>query len=474
MHRFLKFMKTIFPEADIKSLSDIITRNKKKVKADDFVRHAIRFVKQNNLHKHPSVNVFYRVNGSRQEMSGNDMLNSCPAYFTSSRRYSAMKSIESLAISLKTGDDLCDDVYLSNGIYDLKDNSFTPYTDESRYFYQISRKFKDDDDLAKEVIDFVRGLVDTELKFHSLMKIATVSMTRRIPKKLFILYGKRNSGKTEFMKLIERMVGSTVSTTISMHDLAANRFAAARLDGKLYSYYPDISSDRLMDHAILKSITGGDPIVFERKGKDAYAGKPYATLVYGANELPRFIKSDDAMKKRLMLVKFPYQFLSVENDEGIVVDDITVFEQSESIVTRFTNDQLDAFASYLLKTYSSSIKTTDFRIDIDDKDTVADISDDPIDSFFESDIEFDNDAVTTVEDIYIAYKAYYQDQFGNTMRILSKNEFSKVVKFRYSDKLTNKLAVSEYTDNPNRVRGYQGIRLRLDNVSHRYNIAEYR
>ena len=89
---------------------------------------------------------------------------------------------------------------------------------------------------------------------------------------------------------------------------STNRFAAAELEGKLANLFADLDARALQASSIFKSITGGDAITGERKYAPAFSFRPFARLLYSANEPPPTPDSSDAFFRRWTIVPFERRF----------------------------------------------------------------------------------------------------------------------------------------------------------------------
>jgi putative DNA primase/helicase len=100
----------------------------------------------------------------------------------------------------------------------------------------------------------------------ALMEIvsAVVDPTRTQARNPF-LDGPSHSGKSTFARVIEAIVGSQNCSSVTLHQLAANRFAAAELHGKVANLAADLSAAHIDDLAIFKRLTGDDTVTVERK-----------------------------------------------------------------------------------------------------------------------------------------------------------------------------------------------------------------
>ena len=107
------------------------------------------------------------------------------------------------------------------------------------------------------------------------------------PKQALILYGAGNTGKSQLLELLRRLVGDDNFAYTDIQDIE-ERFNAAPLFGKRLAGSGDMSAMRVREVKMFKMITGGDSIGFEFKGKDKFQGRFYGVLLFCTNELPKF------------------------------------------------------------------------------------------------------------------------------------------------------------------------------------------
>lgn len=123
-------------------------------------------------------------------------------------------------------------------------------------------------------------------------------------KKLLMLVGAGNTGKSQFIRLLECLLGPENTAAVDLRELNSNRFALSSAMGKRLIFDPDVRSLRLDDISTIKQITGGDRLTFENKGKDPINGHYNGTVVMAANELPKFGgDKGDHVYERFILIK---------------------------------------------------------------------------------------------------------------------------------------------------------------------------
>lgn len=119
-----------------------------------------------------------------------------------------------------------------------------------------------------------------------LIDFMSTLMVPRNYKTMMFLFGPTNTGKSIIGKYMAKLTGGSNTTSLSLEALTG-RFYAAQLRNKLLNWYGDSSTQELKNISMLKMVTGGDNLIFEKKGKDADTTFiNYAKLVYSFNALP--------------------------------------------------------------------------------------------------------------------------------------------------------------------------------------------
>src|SRR5579863_18118 len=128
------------------------------------------------------------------------------------------------------------------------------------------------------------------------------------------LVGAGGNGKSTFLQLATQFVGLDNVCHVSLQRLERDRFAAARLFGKLANVCPDLPSEPLLDSAVFKAITGGDRITAEQKYRDSFEFTPFARLLFSANQLPIDPYSSPAYRERWLIIPFEQSFRNTRQE----------------------------------------------------------------------------------------------------------------------------------------------------------------
>jgi putative DNA primase/helicase len=140
-----------------------------------------------------------------------------------------------------------------------------------------------------------------------------ITADRSIQKAICIV-GEGGNGKSAFCQLCTNFVGERNVAHLSLQKLENDRFASARLYGRLANICPDLPGSNLEDSAVFKAITGGDRITGELKYRDAFEFRPFARLIFSANHFPAARYGTQAYFDRWLLIPFERRYRGSKRD----------------------------------------------------------------------------------------------------------------------------------------------------------------
>jgi len=129
---------------------------------------------------------------------------------------------------------------------------------------------------------------------------------------LFCLVGSGRNGKGCFLKVLDKFLGGDINVTSTSLDLISgnnkSRFESFRLFKKLVAIMGETNFGLLTNTSLLKQLTGGDKIGFEKKGKDPFTGYNYAKIIIASNSLPTTQDTSDGFFRRWLIIDFQNEF----------------------------------------------------------------------------------------------------------------------------------------------------------------------
>jgi putative DNA primase/helicase len=133
------------------------------------------------------------------------------------------------------------------------------------------------------------------------------------PQRAVMLYGPSRSGKGTMLRLIEAMVGKQNTSSVSLHQLADDRFAAARVYGKALNYSGELSAGHIEDMQMFKMLTGDDPVPANPKFGKPFEFHNQALFAFSANEIPSVGESSSAYVNRMLPFRFGNSYAGAED-----------------------------------------------------------------------------------------------------------------------------------------------------------------
>ena len=128
--------------------------------------------------------------------------------------------------------------------------------------------------------------------------------------KAILLTGPGGNGKRRYLTMVKAFLGTSNVSGMSLHRLESDKFATARLYGRLANICPDLPTEHLAGTSVFKAIIdgSGDTITGEHKFKDSFDFTPFCRLMFSANHPPRSQDSSKGFFDRWLVVPFDNRF----------------------------------------------------------------------------------------------------------------------------------------------------------------------
>lgn len=207
-------------------------------------------------------------------------------------------------------------INLKNGMYDYLEDRILPHSEE--YLSTIRIPVVHEPQAECPTVDYYLATTlppDCIYPAEELFGYALIPDTRYA--KAFMLTGNGANGKSTFLRLLEAFIGSDNVSKVPLQELDGNRFKRADLLGKLINLFADLDSRALLGSSYFKTIVTGDTIDAERKHCDPFSFRPFARLVFSANETPGARDTSFAYYRRWCIIPFPHQFVGRDADESL-------------------------------------------------------------------------------------------------------------------------------------------------------------
>ena len=320
-------------------------------------------------------------------------------------------------------------IAFSNGLYNLKDDSFTDFTPDVVITNKIPWPYN--------------PAAYSELLDHTLDKIACGrSEIRALLEEMigstfyrsntvagggsFILTGEGANGKSTLLDALKDLLGDSNIVSLDLKELG-DRFKTAELFGKLANIGDDIGSDYIANVATFRKLVTGQRVSAEKKGQDPFEFDNYAKLLFSANAIPRLGRSKEsyAILRRLVIVPFDARFTSDDPDFN---PNIRYDLRQQEVMEYMIRLGLDGLKRVLKNKAFTKSKDVDQAIES------YRIESNPLLTFLE---EIGADAVINepVKAVYFKYREFcLTNQFEPLNRIEFSRQVSRSLNFTTKDK----------------------------------------
>lgn len=203
-------------------------------------------------------------------------------------------------------------IAFSNGIYNLKDDSFTDFTPDVVITNKVPWPYNPAaySELLDRTLDKlscgrreIRALLE-EMVGSTFYRSNSVAGGGS-----FILTGEGANGKSTLLDALKHLLGDVNIASLDLKELG-DRFKTAELFGKLANIGDDIGSDYIANVATFRKLVTGQRVSAEKKGQDPFEFDNFAKLLFSANNIPRLgrAKESFSIMRRLVIVPFDARF----------------------------------------------------------------------------------------------------------------------------------------------------------------------
>lgn len=199
-------------------------------------------------------------------------------------------------------------VNLKNGIYDTKEHKLISHT--RKLYSPIQLPIVYDSNATCPVWEeFIKSVVPADCVSVIWEIIAWLMVPHTGIKKLVLLLGDGNNGKSILIRGLQNIIGQANIAQTPLDDLITDKFAMANLHHKLVNIRDEISNNKIKDTARLKALTGGGGTI---EGQHKYGGRfiftPYVRYVFSANQIPPALDDSSGFFNRFCIIPFPNTF----------------------------------------------------------------------------------------------------------------------------------------------------------------------
>lgn len=282
---------------------------------------------------------------------------------------------------------------LANGVYNMETKELLPQSPCYKFTYQFPVIYQGGMDCPKTKAFLHQVLTDEQ--FLIIQEWMGYYFYRNYMfKKAIIMVGEGDTGKTTLLETITNLLGKNNISSVTLHKMSSDKFAAAHLHGKHGNIVDELSARDISDTGNFKIATGGGSISGEYKYGNQFSFVNFSKFTFACNKVPDVEDfDDDAYFGRWMIIRFGKK---IEVKIPNFIQNLTT-EDERSGLFNFAMEGL----MRLLNQRSFSYKLSPMEIKIEMMRSGSSIA-----MFCSEGIMEDNGGEITKEDMYEAYSQY--------------------------------------------------------------------
>lgn len=206
----------------------------------------------------------------------------------------------------------------ANGLVNLNSGDVYPHDPAYRHTFMFPWSF--DPRYPQDYPTFRAYLASLELDRDQLRELREFAgyclWPRNQFKKCMFLVGRKDSGKSLFLDLLQLLVGEDNCANINLGDLQ-DQFLRVTLHGKALNVFPE-AHVKFFEGEMFKAIVAGDRITAAYKHLPAFQFRPTCKMLFSMNSFPRVAGADEAFYDRIVPVRFERVFKPHEQDTQLL------------------------------------------------------------------------------------------------------------------------------------------------------------
>jgi P4 family phage/plasmid primase-like protien len=222
-------------------------------------------------------------------------------------------------------------INLKNGLFNIDTGEIKEHTPDYLSVIQMPIVYNP----AAKPLLFGRYLIQVlyPTEIRTAVELMAYTLYRDNPYEIFVrLFGYGANGKSVFTGLLTSLHGTKNVSNVPLSSILNNRFALSDLESKCMNIDTELSSAIIRDTAVLKRLTGRQPVRIERKNQQAYDARIYAKFIFSTNKIPDTEDESDAYFRRDFILSFPNRFEDGRGADPILLKKMTTEEELSGIL----------------------------------------------------------------------------------------------------------------------------------------------
>lgn len=201
-------------------------------------------------------------------------------------------------------------IRFANGVLDITTLELLPNDGSHLLLNEVPHRWNPD--ARSELVDRAFGSIalEDESVISNLWEMFGLALYRgHEVSRMILLQGSGANGKSTLLDMLRHLLGPENCFSLSIHELG-EKFQLVPAMGKLALIGDDIASDYVGGKAcaVMKKFVTGDVVNDQYKGGETFQFRPYSTLIYSCNEIPRFEDASFGFERRVHPIPLAARF----------------------------------------------------------------------------------------------------------------------------------------------------------------------
>jgi putative DNA primase/helicase len=195
-----------------------------------------------------------------------------------------------------------------NGLLNLETLSLEPHNSEVFSVTQLPIEYNPEAK-APRFKKFLNEIFENDRQIINLVQeiMGDALTTDTKAEQVVFFYGSNGkNGKSTLLSLIRALLGEKNVSNIALEDFN-DKFKLSEIVDKLANIADESNHNIKIETSILKRISSGNIIQIDKKYQQVYSSRPYATLFFSFNTLPKTDDTDGAWKRRMTIIPFNHE-----------------------------------------------------------------------------------------------------------------------------------------------------------------------
>jgi P4 family phage/plasmid primase-like protien len=203
-----------------------------------------------------------------------------------------------------------------------------------------------------------------------------------------LLYGVGKSGKSTLLEVIQGLVGTQNTCSLSPQGMSKTVFATHMLLGKQSNIVTDIDPTKVSETAIFKQVVASEAIPAQQKNKPEFIFRPFCNHLFSANQIPRSSDRTSAWTRRFAILRFEhtlgetvkqiiddYAKVLLQEAEGIIAKAVSVLPElllrGDYSVVQADQEEFESATDFTRDFWDDVVEVTGNRSDFESKAYLA-------------------------------------------------------------------------------------------------------